>query len=65
MASKGSKGRAKAKGSVAASADSGGAASAAGKQDDIAHKLYKQLKKRMAVAQMVPEADKLVSPQHR
>ena len=58
MASKGSKGRAKAKGSVAASADLG--APAAAKQEDIAHKLYKQLKKRMAIAQMVPEADKLV-----
>ena len=64
MASKGSKGRAKAKASVAASADDGGQASAAAKQD-TAHKLYKQLKKRIAVAQLVPEADRLVSPQLR
>ena len=63
MASKGSKGSAKAKGSVAASADLGGEGPAAAKQKDIAHKVYKQLRKGMAVAQMVPEADKLVSPQ--
>ena len=62
MTSQRSKGRAKAKGCVA---DSGGAASIAAKQDDTLQKLYKQLKKRMAVAQLVPEADKLVSPQHR
>ena len=62
MTSQRSKGKAKARGCVAASADSGGAASVAAKQDDTLHKLYK---KRMAVAQLVPEADKLVSPQHR
>ena len=59
MASNGSKGRSK--GSEAASADPGGQASAAAKPEDTAHKLYKQLKKPMAIAQMVPEADKLVS----
>ena len=63
MASKRSKGRAEAKGSVAASTDFGEAVSAAAKHGDTAHKLYKQLKKRMATAQLVLEADRLVSPQ--
>ena len=58
-----SNGRAKAKGSVTASVDSGGVASAAAKQEDIGHELLKQ--GMMTIEQMVPEADKLVSPQRR
>ena len=51
------------KGSVTDSAGSGGAASAAAEQEDVAHTLYKQLEQGMAIAPMAPEADKLVSSQ--
>ena len=56
-----SNGRAKAKGSVTASVDSEGVASAAAKPEDISHEQLKQ--GMMTFEQMLPEADKLVSPQ--